>query len=144
MLIRRREGGPDSRVTVIAAAARTAGQAVVEQNWAGFAESTTESGEPYTLAVLGEYEVPFITGAKVGDEVYIETTAFSLAKGEPPQGNAEGKPTKPEISGKKTVVVFGKVTAIPASGQFPAGAGPSPASSPLAGKMWIMLMPQAG
>jgi hypothetical protein len=142
MLTRRRDGGPDGRVVVIAAAERTDGVPVVEEGWAGIPETSPKSGEPYSLAVLGEFEIAFITSSKVGDTIYIETTAFHLARAEPASKNATGAATKPEIESKKTTIAFAKVTAVPASGQFPAGMSSNIASSPPTGKMWVKLLEQ--
>jgi hypothetical protein len=132
MLVRRRDGGPAGRVVAVAAAARTAGTAVVEGGWAGFVENTAPTGARYTLAVLGEFEIPAIAEAAVGDTVFINTATFVLTRSAPIHTATYPAGTIP----------FGKVTAIPGSGQFPAGASPGAASSPPAGKIWISLFPQ--
>ena len=122
-----RGGSAHPKSTIVnAAAPRTSGQAVVEQGIAGFAATSAAAGAKYALwHSQGEFEVPFITGAIKGARVIINGTSFALTQ-QAPGGAA---PTSPNA-------VLGIVTAVP-------GDGPdsNPNKEPLAGKMWVELVP---
>jgi hypothetical protein len=132
--------GLGKRINVTAAAARTSGQAVVEQGWAGFAETTTPDPNTefsqytaqdmqYVLDTEGEWEVPFISGAVIGDSVYIGTSTFAMAV-------VAAQAAAPTIAANAVVLLFAKVTAVP-------GGLPNGQPEPATGLMWIALQPQA-
>ena len=105
--------GTADRVDIYTATAAVTGSVpVVEDGWAGFPVASAAIGEDYVLHVEGEFEVAFLSGAVVGQIVYITAAsgALSLTAG----------------SGKRE---FGKVTRI--QGQLGTATG----------KMWIKISP---
>jgi hypothetical protein len=122
-----RGGSSHPKSTIVnAAAARTSGQAVYEQGIAGFAATSAASGAKYALwHSQGEFEIPFIASSQKGWRVIINNSTFALTS-QAAAGSAPGAGTS----------LFGVVTAVP-------GDGPdsNPNKEPLAGKMWIELVP---
>jgi len=131
MLNKRREHV--SRVEVTAAAARSSGAVIIEQQFPGVTETSPATGDKYALDIGqlgGEYEVPFITGAVKGDTVLMDTTTFALTRQSAFQAISAG------------LVAFAKVTAVPGDGPDSSDLN-TPTQEPLAGKMWIALLPPA-
>jgi predicted RecA/RadA family phage recombinase len=129
--------GRGERTTVIAAAPRSSGAFLIEQQLHGVAYTTTpdpnaygpDNPNQYGLMLEGEFEIPFITSAAVGDTVYMGTTTFALAR------VATGA-AAPTIGGNAAVRPVAKVMAVPGNGPDSAG------KEPAAGFMWVKLLPQ--
>jgi predicted RecA/RadA family phage recombinase len=117
--------GTGERVEVRAAAPRLSGAAVVEQDFQGFAYTSAAQDARYAVCLLGEYEMPLLASAAVGDIVYIGLTDFRLAR----VANGSAAPT---IGGNARVRPFAKVTRVPEAGVL----------EPATGLMWVMLLPQ--
>lgn len=66
--------GTGKKVVVTAAAPRTSGQAVVEQQIAGVAETSAASGERYSIITEGVFSFPQVASAAVGDLILIDDT----------------------------------------------------------------------
>jgi predicted RecA/RadA family phage recombinase len=64
---------PGEVVVVTAAAARTSGSLVRESTFVGIAQTTAATGTRYGLMIVGEHEIPFVTGAVKGSQVSIST-----------------------------------------------------------------------
>lgn len=122
---RRDSGSKDARVIVKAAAARTSGVPVVENNIHGVPETDAALNARYALRIEGEYEIAFIASSVVGDRVDINDTTFALTR--VAAGGAIAGSTRP----------FGQVTAVPGNG--PTG---DATKEPKTGKMWVRLHPQ--
>lgn len=73
-----RGGGSKHREIVTAAAARTSGQAVVEQGFAGVAEVVANPGDRYALRRDGEFDFAVAGTPNKGDDVLINATTFAL------------------------------------------------------------------
>jgi predicted RecA/RadA family phage recombinase len=118
--------GAGERVHVVAAAGRTSGTPVIEQNLAGVPETDAATSARYALRIVGEYEVAFIASSVKGDRVDINLTTNALTR--VAAGGAVANGTRP----------FATVTAVPGDG--PTG---DATQEPKTGKMWIKLLPQS-
>ncbi|HEX21403.1 MAG TPA: DUF2190 family protein [Actinobacteria bacterium] len=67
------------KVKVTAAAARTSGQAVREENWNGIVQDDAANGADYILNTEGVYELAVPVGTVRGDCLYI-TAALAITK----------------------------------------------------------------
>lgn len=120
-----RGGGTRFRQVVTAAAARTSGQAVVEDQFAGVAEVNAATSDRYALRRDGEFEFPLVATAAKGDVVFINRTApFALTRAAAGTAAAIG------------VTVFGRVTGVP--GNSNTG---NATEEPKTGKMWVAVGP---
>jgi predicted RecA/RadA family phage recombinase len=117
--------GTGDRVTVKAAAGRTSGQAVVEQNWHGFAETSPASEARYAIKTEGEFEMAFITSSVKWDRIDIKNSDLSLVR--VAYGTAPGAGFRP----------FATVVAVPGDGETG-----SASQAPKTGFMWVKLLPQ--
>lgn len=117
-----RGGTSRLRETVVAAAARTSGQAVIEEGFAGVAENTATINTRYTVRRDGEFEFTLAAAAK-GDDVFISTTTFALTRAA--AGTVAGAGTR----------LFGRVTAAPGNPNTGLASDPEPA----AGKAWVSI-----
>jgi len=113
------------RVTVKAGASRTSGQATVEQNLAGFAETDAASNARYALKIEGVFEIAFIASSVKGDRVDIKNADNTLSR--VAYGGAVVAGTRP----------FATVVAVPADGETA-----DAKQAPKTGKMWVKLLPQ--
>lgn len=113
--------GTGAKITVTAAAGRTGGIPVVENNLAGIPQNTVLTGQKYPLAIEGVYDIAFIASSVIGDIVCINDTTNALTR----------------IAYDATVAVgtrpLGTVVAVPGAG----------IKEPKSGRMHIKLLPQA-
>jgi len=113
------------RETVLAAAARTTGVPIVEENLHGIPETSAAINTRYALNLEGVYEITFIASSVVGDRVDIKNSDNSLVR--VGYGGAVTAGNRP----------FATVVAVP-------GNGPTADATkePKTGKMWVKLLPQ--
>lgn len=117
--------GRAERVLVTAAAARVAGQVVVEGNIPGIAMVDAALNAKYEIHVEGEFElaIPAGTPPVKGDAIYINKGTFALsrvaANTAPLAGNG---------------ILLAKVTGVPSDGVDPNNVAPA------AGKMYVKLV----
>ena len=102
---------------------------------------------PYVvLSILGEFEVPVVSSAKLGWQYLYEPAAKTFLA-QAPKSTAESK-----WEGKASYILVGKVTAVGTETAYIAGAGPGSTtqqkstgtksgSLPEEGKMWILMTP---
>jgi predicted RecA/RadA family phage recombinase len=118
--------GTGDRVHVIAGAARTSGQAVVETNLHGFAETSAAINAGYSLRLTGVFEIDFIASSVVGDVVLINDTTNALTR------------VAYDAAVSAGTRAFAKVVGVPNA------TPPINVPVPVTGKMWIKLLDQAG
>lgn len=118
--------GKAERLLVTAAAARVAGQVVVEENIPGIAMVDAAAQAKYEIHVEGEFElaIPAGTPPAKGDAIYIHPTTFALTR-----VAARTAPTA--ASG---VILFARVTGVPGNGVDANNAEPK------SGKMYVKLV----
>lgn len=118
--------GTGEKVHVIAGAARTSGQAVVETNLHGFADTSAANTAAYSLRLEGMYEIDFIASSVVGDVILINDTTNALTR------------IAYDAAVSAGTRAFAKVVGVPNASP------PANMPVPVSGKMWIKLLDQAG
>lgn len=113
------------RVTLKAGAARTSGTPAVDQNIAGIPQTSAETNQRYASAVVGVWELAFITSSVKGDRIDIKDADGTLKR--VAYGGAVEAGFRP----------FAFVTAVPGDGET-ADANQAPTT----GHMWVKLLPQ--
>jgi hypothetical protein len=123
----RNKRGFGERVVVVAAAARTSGQAVVEEGFHGFAETDAAINTRYALDISQtEHEIAFVSGAVKGSVIDIlETAPFTLT--------ARARSAALTASSR----VFGVVSAVPGN-----GITNDATVEPKTGFLWVITAPQ--
>ena len=109
-----------SRILVTAGGTRTSGQAAIDNNFAGFAETDAASGAKYWLRISGEFEIAFIASSVIGDTVLINDSTLALTR------------VAYDAAVSAGTRAFAKVTAVPGAG----------ITAPASGLMWVKLLEQ--
>jgi predicted RecA/RadA family phage recombinase len=117
-----RGGGSKHREVVTAAAARTSGQAVVEQGFTGVAETTANPGDRYVIRRDGEFDFAVAGTPNKGDDVLIGapptfTLSTAAHAASPPAG------------------LFGRVSATPTD----PNTGSATDGYPATGHIWVTI-----
>ena len=118
--------GTGERVHVTAAAARTSGVLTRESQFTGVPITNALNGARYALAITGEWEIPFVSGALKGDDVWISQDGLNTVSR-----------TAHNAAAPATTDYVGRVTGVPGDAASKAVGD----AAPPAGKMIVALDP---